>query len=121
MRTINKILPYTLTNNQVFYLKEAWIINWIWGQWQNIEKTILDIIKGFYNYDDTKANDLLEDIRAIANIHDISYSFKLGFYKSNFLFAYRLFKLLHWEKLYSRIGIMTFTFFLLNKYWKKYY
>ena len=121
MRTVEEILPYTLTNNQVLYLTKAWIINWIWGQWQNIEKTILDIIKSFYNYDNTKANKLLEDIRKIANIHDIDFYFKNWFYSSNIKFAYRLFKLLHWEKLYSRVGIFIFTFWILNKYWKEYY
>ena len=42
----------------------------------NIEKLILDIIKVYFNYDDDKANKLLDDIRQIANIHDIDYFFK---------------------------------------------
>ena len=121
MNTIKKILPYTLTNNQIDYLVKAGIINWIGWEWFNIEKLILDIIKAYFNYDDIKANKLLDDIRQIANIHDIDYFFRNWFYISNLKFAYRLFKLLHWTSLINRIWIFIFVFYILNKEWRKYY
>ena len=121
MKTIQKILPYTLTNNQVFYLKEAWIINWIWWEWSNIEELLFNVIKWAYWFDNEKAQELLDDIKLISYPHDIDFFFKNWFIKSNIKYAYRLFKLLYWEKLLNRIGIMIFTFFLLNRYWKKYY
>lgn len=121
MNTIIKILPYTLTNNQIDYLTKAGIINWIWWQNSNIEKLILDIIKWYFNFDSDKANNLLDDIRQISYCHDIDFSFKNWFYKSNLKFAYRLFKLLHWTKFNERLWIFIFVFYLLNKEWREYY
>ena len=121
MSTIEKILWFTISEKQIAILKEIWLVNWIWGQWQNIEELLLNIIKWAYWFDNNKANKLLDDIRQLSIIHDLSYSFKLWFHTSNYLFAKRLFMLLHWDKWYSRVCIFIFTLWVLNKYWKEYY
>jgi hypothetical protein len=121
MKTIQKIIPYKINDYQVEYLRNAWIINWIGWNWQNIETILLHLIKWAYGFDNNKSKKLLWDIRVLSYYHDIDYFFKMWFYRANFLFAYRLLKLLHWDKWYHRIWIFLFTFFMLNKFWKKYY
>jgi hypothetical protein len=121
MKTIDKIIPYKINDYQVEYLRNAWIINWIGWNWQNIETILLNVIKWAYGFDNNKSKKLLWDIRILSYYHDIDYFFKMWFYKANFKFSYRLFKLLYWDTIINRIWIFLFAFYVLNKYWKDYY
>lgn len=121
MRTIEKILPYVLSDNQVEYLTLAGIINGIWWSGNNIEAFIMQVITLFFWFEKEKGEKLLLDIRQLSYIHDIEYFFKLWFYKANYRFACNLFQLLHWCKLRHRVYISIFTLYILNKKWKKFY
>lgn len=120
MRTIDYILEYNLTEHEKTCLFQCWIINGIGGEWQNIEKILMENISLIPSYDDSNAKQLIEDIRCIADEHDIQYRLKLWFYLSNYKFAKKLFHLLHWSW-YKRFAISAIAFIILNRFWKKFY
>lgn len=120
MRTLDSILEYNLSEYEKDCLFKCWIINGIGWEWQNIEKALLANIELLPNFDQNKAEALIEDMRAIADEHDIQFRLKLGFYRSNFKFAKKLFFLLHWSPI-KRFAISLIAFILLNRYGKKFY
>lgn len=121
-RTIDKILlAKKLTSSQKQYYFEKWIINWCgWKDWFSFD-SLMDNIKSFKWFDLEKLQALKDDIREICYIHDLDFYEKNWFYKSNFLFAYRLARLLTFTWFFERLLIFIVAFLLLNKYWKKYY
>lgn len=120
MRTIDNILEYHLLDHEKTCLYQCGIINGIWGQGKNIEAILLANIELLPWFDQNKSEALLEDIRAIADEHDIDYRLQLWFYKANYKFAKKLFFLLHWSGI-KRFAIATIALILLNKHWKVFY
>lgn len=121
MRTINKILGYTITPEQISHLRRAGIFNWIWGEGKNIEAVLRANIELIPGYSLDKAESLFNDIYMLSISHDAEYFFKLGFYRANFRFAKWVFQLLHWSSLWKRVAIFLITIILLNKYGKEHY
>ena len=120
MRTINSLLEYNLSDSQKQALKSAWIINWVWWEWQNIESTILALFEliPWYNHD--KATKLLSDIRECSVEHDIQYFFCMWFHSANFKFARKLYHLTHWWKA-KRIFVFLWVLYTLTVYGKPFY
>ena len=114
---INKLVP-TISNKQLIYLLDNWIVNWIWVNWQNLEDLILSIIETTYRFNKTKSMSLLCDLRQLSYFHDIMYTFKLGFYYSNLWLAYKVYLLIDWDVWYRRIWVFIWIFLILNKFWK---
>ena len=123
MRTIEKIQKYNLTGFQIQKLKEAEIINGCWWKWWvNFSDIIQANLNSFKNFDRNKVSALWKDIELLCHEHDLDYFFKKWFTSSNFTFALWVFKLIkNWTKLWERITLFLVIFFLLQKYWKKYY
>lgn len=123
MRTIEKIQKYNLTRFQIQKLKEAEIINGCWWKWWvNFSDIIQANLNSFKNFDRNKVSALWKDIELLCHEHDLDYFFKKWFTSSNFTFALWVFKLIkNWTKLWERITLFLVIFFLLQKYWKKYY
>ena len=115
MRTIDRLIEYPLTPLQKHHLREAQIINGIGGEGENIEWILMENIKLITRYDKDKAESLLNDIRELSYDHDLQYFLKLGFYKSNYKFAKKLFHLLHWSPL-KRFAIACIAFIILNRF-----
>lgn len=125
MRTIDKLLPYSLSEEQKSLLTQAQIINWVWGAWECLEDIVDDIFEFIQKHakdkiDVNKLQSLWNDIQRLSIPHDIEFYFKLWFYRSNFRFAKNLFHLLHWAW-YKRFSIAFVAFILLNRYGKKFY
>lgn len=122
-RTIKKIQKYNLTGFQIQKLKEAEIINGCWWKWWvNFSDIIEANLNSFKNFDRNKLSALWGDIELLCHEHDLDYFFKKWFTSSNFTFALWVFKLIkNWTKLWERITLFLVIFFLLQKYWKKYY
>ena len=122
MRSIDKILEYSLTKQELGALFYWEIVNGCWWKWgisfDKILKDNLEIIPWFGK---KKSEKLYEDIRMICVEHDIDFRFSKGFYKSNYKFASKIYKLLHWAKFSHRFSIKFICFFLLCKYWKAFY
>lgn len=123
MRTIEKIQKYNLTGFQIQKLKEAEIINGCWWKWWvNFSDIIESNLNSFKNFDKNKVSALWKDIELLCHEHDLDYFTKKWFTSSNFVFALWVFKLIkNWTKLWERITLFLVIFFLLQKYWKKYY
>lgn len=66
MKTIQSILGYSLSPEQVELLRSTGIYNWIGGAWQNIEKTLLANIELLPWFNISKAESLLDDMRKLA-------------------------------------------------------
>lgn len=120
MRTIEKILGYTITPEQISHLKSAGIFNWIGGEGDNIEKILRANIELLPWFDQEKADKLFHDIYLLSVRHDVEFFFKLGFYRANFRFAKWVFHLLHWSG-YKRLAISVIALILLNKIGKNFY
>lgn len=71
------------------------------------------MVKVVEGWDDQKATVFLDDVRKLSSEHDIQWRFKMGFYWSNFKFARKLYRLLHWNK--KRLAIALGVYILLNK------
>ena len=120
MATIETILEYNLTEHEKTCLFQCGITNGIGGEGKNIEKALFENIKLLPWYDPKKAHDLIDDIRELSVEHDIQYTFKMWFYRSNFKFAKKLYLLLHWSG-WKRLWVAFIAFLILNKCWKKLY
>jgi hypothetical protein len=121
MRTIHSILEYNLTEREKIALFEAWIINGIGGEWQNIEAVLRANIELLPWYDNNKADSLFKDIQELAVEHDIQFKFKMWFRYSNYKFAKKLFHILHWSSFWKRLAVAIIAYILLTRYWKKFY
>jgi hypothetical protein len=117
---LEKLVPI-MSNTQIEYFMKNWIINGIWIRWQNLEGIIIDIIRATYRFDEDKSWGLLWDIRQLCFYHDIMYTFKLGFYYSNWWLACKVFKLIDWDIFRRRILVFIWIIIILNKYGKKNY
>jgi len=120
MRTIHSLLEYNLTDKEKTALKQAGIINWVGGEWQNIEKTILALIELIPWYNQVKANKLLDDIRECSVEHDIQFFFKMGFFISNWKFARKLYHLTNWWKAKRKL-VFLWVLYTLTVYGKPFY
>lgn len=121
IRKIEKIKRYSDSEVEEGYRK--WIINWCWGKWWvNFSKIIKNNLKDLKNYDKEKYSELFDDIERLCAEHDLDYYKQKWFRKSNFIFAFNVVRLIgSWTSLLERITIFLVIYFLLNKYWKKYY
>ena len=121
MRTIEKIKRYSDFEIELGYRR--WIINGCWGKWWiNFSKIIKNNLEDFKNYKKEKYSELFEDIERLCAEHDLDYHKQKWFRKSNFIFAFNLFRLIRsWTSFLERLMIFFVIYFLLNKYWKKYY
>lgn len=117
---INKLVK-PISNNDLIYFLDNWVINWIWIRGENLENLVLSMIQTTYKFDESQSYSLLVDIRTLSYYHDIFYSYRLGFYYSNLWFCYKLYKLIDWDVWYRRIAVFLGVLFLLNKYWKENY
>lgn len=125
MRTIDKLLTYSLSQKQKSLLTQAKIINWVWGEWQNLDIVVYDIFQLIKKYWGNKINvhkleSLWADIHALSIQHDVEFFFKLWFYRANFRFAKNLFYLTHWIG-YKRFILALWVLIILNRKWKKFY
>lgn len=118
-RTIESILEYHLSEHEKTCLFQCWIINGIGGEGQNIEDILMQNICLVDGFDTSRAEALINDIRKIADEHDIDFRLKLWFYKANYKFSKKLFHLLHWTS--KRLAIALICFIILNRYGKKFY
>jgi hypothetical protein len=122
MRTIGKITTYQLTDQEIKALYYWEIINWCWGKWgvnfDTILKQNIQLIPGF---NEQKSEQLMQDIRMICFEHDIDFRFWNWFYKANYRFAKKMFKLLTWATPKQRLWIAALCFYFLNKYGRKFY
>lgn len=123
MRTIEKILKYNFCKVTIRVYKENWIINGCGGKWWVDFSEIVEIFfKKFEKYNNEKIVQLWEDIEQLCYEHDYDYFIQKWFKKSNFDFAFWVFKLIKsWTNFSERFLIFIIIYFLLNKYWKKYY
>lgn len=125
LRTIDTILRYKFTPEQIETYLDEEIINWCWGKWGfNFSKTLEDNIELFDSFDKWKAKELFEDIKALCYEHDYDFFVWWGYFKfylANFYFARWLFKLTHWASFVNRISIFMIAFVLLSRYGKKYF
>ena len=122
MKTINTILEYNLTSEEITCLEEAWIVNWCGGKWWvDFDKILRDNLEIIPWFDKEKAFNLFTDIKLICFEHDIDFRFKKWFYLSNFMFAKKIFKLLHKFPIKYRFSIAWICFVLLNRFWKEFY
>jgi len=125
MRTIDKLKEYDLSDRDEILLAQNWWYNWCWWKdWYDFSKTIRWNIKLISNFNPNLSMQLWEDIEKICLDHDIDFSRWGGlfhFYRANFVFGYKLFKLLHKLKLGGRISVSSISIVLLNRYWKDYF
>lgn len=127
MRTINNILEYNLTEAEIGYLFISWIINWCWAKWWiDFDKILEDNIRIIPEFDDDKAEQLFKDIKSICYEHDIDFRFQKWFYKSNYRFAKKLYRLLReaeveWVTRKQACWVSMVALVLLNRYWKEAY
>lgn len=123
MRTIEKILKYNFCKVTIRVYKENWIINGCgWKGWVDFSEIIKIFFEKFEKYNDEKIVQLWEDIEQLCYEHDYDYFIQKWFLKSNFDFAFWVFRLIKsWTNFSERFLIFIIIYFLLNKYWKKYY
>jgi hypothetical protein len=122
MRTIDKILKLHNSNLvELDVLERDWHINWCGWEWINIDDFLREGIHKLKEYDKDLSDKLYEDIRIICLLHDRNYFLKKWFYYSNFLMARDIFLLLNWTSFFDRLFISIWLFFILNKFWKKFY
>ena len=120
MRTIDTLLEYNFTNEEKKALRDCWIANGIGGEWQNIEKTILALVKAIPGYNPEKAQYLVNDIKELSIEHDVQFRLQLGFYISNYKFARKLYHLTHWGK-WKRFLVFLWVLYTLCVYGKPFY
>jgi hypothetical protein len=121
MKTINSILEYNLTSEEISYLEEAWIVNWCGWKWKDFNKILKDNLELIPWFDKEKAFKLFTDIKLLCFEHDLQFRFWNWFYKSNYKFAKKIYKLLYWCPFKYRLGIAWICFILLNRFWKEFY
>lgn len=127
MKTIETILEYKLSSEEISNLLNCWIMNGCGGKWwQNFDKILKDNLALIKWFDIKKQNLLFYDIRLICYEHDIDFRFKKWFFLSNFKFAKKVYKLLifakkKWVNKKQAFSIALIIFILLNRYWKKFY
>lgn len=120
MRLINKILRYKFTEEEKQSLIRAWIVNGCWWKWGfNFTDFLQDNVKYLPNF--IKDNKFIEDVSEICIEHDFDYHSKIWFYLANYYFARWIYYLTNWTTFWHRVILSIVIFFLLNKYWKKYY
>ena len=122
MKTINTILEYNLTSEEITCLEEAWIVNWCGCKWWvNFDKILRDNLEIIPWFDKKKAFNLFTDIKLICFEHDVQFRLWLWFYKSNYKFAKKIYKLLYWCPFKYRFSVAWICFILLNRFWKEFY
>lgn len=143
-RKINKLLRYKLNRRQRRYLEKKWYINWCWGKgWFNFSNFLNESISRLKWYLKEYLWDLWKDIEKLCLEHDIDFTLWWtiwDFRKANFIFAFKIFKLLNWKKLhkwyyreyfilvrfflrimnfFARLWIFLVAYILLNRHWKE--
>ena len=123
MRTIEKILKYNFSEKEIEEMKNVWIINGCgWKWWVDFSEIIEIFFEKFENFKNEKNLELWSDIEKLCFEHDYDFYIWKNFKKSNFDFAFWVFRLIKsWTNFLERFLIFVIIFFLLNKYWKKYY
>ena len=124
MRTIEKIRRYT--DAEIEQGKKDWIINGCGGQgWFNFDEMLdffIEKVEKFEWYNVYKLPDLITDLRVLCSEHDLDFHYKKWFYKSNFIFAWGVARLIqNWTSFTEKIWVFILLFTLMNKYSKKYY
>ena len=122
-RTIEKILKYNFSEKQIEEMKKSWIINGCgWKGWVDFSEIIKIFFEKFENFKNEKNLELWSDIEKLCFEHDYDFYIWKNFKKSNFDFAFWVFRLIKsWTNFLERFLIFVIIFFLLNKYWKIYY
>ena len=126
MKTIDTLIKYDLSNRDRELLNTLWWANGCWWKgWINFSKIIRSNIETFNQFDFEKWMRLWEEIEDhICFDHDIDFSrgWNLyNFYRANFIFWYKLFKLTKFAWYWERLFILLVAFFTLNKYGKWYF
>lgn len=108
--------------------QNKWVNSCGWKGWFNFSR-LLDDVKYYPNFDNSRFHKFTDDIDAICDSHDIDFARGwniIDFTKANFLFGMRVFKKLHWTSLSARLAsfliIITGLTFLGRNYfrwWKK--
>lgn len=107
-------------------LYAIWVINWCWGHTAfNFDTFFEENIEKLPEYLQKEWMQLKEDIKyLLCGPHDVrfeNWNTLFHFYLANFIFAYWLFKLTHWTTYTNRIVAMFVVYWLLNKYWRKFF
>lgn len=121
-----KLNHYKLSKRDLQILKDNWYINWCgWKGSTNFSKIIKHNIETFWNFKSNKAEQLFDDIEYyICHSHDIDFSLWgniFSFYKANFIFAYKLYKITRFATFWERLFIWMLAYYLLNKFGKKFF
>ena len=120
MKTIEIILKQAwYTREYLIQTELDWITNWMWAKW-GIQFT--DEARKFKAFESKKAQELLDNLDLVSNIHDLEYA-KWGwikaFYKSNLDLINRVLILLYWTSILRRLLVFIIMFFSLNTIWAK--
>ena len=123
MRKSEAILEYNFTKDEEQSLFFCEIANWCWGKWgMNFDKIIAKNIRYIPTYNLEKKKKFLKDLKRICVEHDVDFRLKLWFYKSNYKFAKKIYKLMKsWTTFKERFWVAFLCFTLLCKYWRKFY
>ena len=121
--TIRGILTYKFTPFEESALMECEIANWCWWKWWvDFDEIIARNISYIPKYDPNKKKKFFQDLKRICIEHDVDFRLKLWFVKSNYRFAKKIFLLMKsWTTLKERFVIALICFFLLCRFWKKFY
>lgn len=122
MKTIDYILRYNLSEEEIEALKSCWIINWCWGEWSfSFDKFIENNIEYIPYFDNDKKQELLCDLKRICYEHDLEYRLHYGFTRANWSMCNKVRKLLYWITPFKRIWIVILLFAMLQRHWKDFY
>ena len=122
MKTINTILEYNLSEEEVEGLLACGIINWCWAKnWFSFDEFIMREIQYLPVFDESKKQELFCDLKRICMEHDLDYRVNKWFRKSNYTMAKKVYSLVHWLPFRYRLAIFLTLYILLNRYWKEAY
>lgn len=124
MRTIDNIIPYRLSKEQVQKLKENKVINWVGSEWWFKFEIIKEKIEQLPFIDLYKIESLYNDIDTLSRYHDIEYTKGASlfwFLRANYDFSLWLITLLNWTSKSAKIGIFFSTFIWLSIFGRKSY
>lgn len=118
MRTIQKILRYKpIEEYNIELLRKAWLYNWTGADgvfFDEIIDKIFEVLQKAEIFNQEKAFQLRKDIQQLVIRHDIDFSFKIWFLRSNRRLSVWLYKLLHKFPFKYKITIAIIVFYAVQ-------